>query len=477
MSDDINLQTKIDTEVNKLIINEWGFLDQNWLIIQNKYSHRTENKDIDDIKKIKNELKDKLGFTTVFFFLHVLYTNKEYPGPHREIDKGLILLYHIVCGEPGSKMTRHMKYTTFYKLYKKFWMNDENYEYLYKKVNYCLKNMFSTPLLRLCTSMKINPKLVKHVTCYIDGHDSRINYVNTDIKREILYSYKLKTAGLRTQIIADTNEMIVNVSRSEFCSDASDGNMMLNMKIYRILNQTDCMACDGGYNLFIKKFEEICIEKSPNNIINDDNFVYPVRKEPGINLNKTESHFNDVFGSFRSGIENQFSVLGSKFKRFNNNTNATKIDNIKYYNLQFKVACLLKNTNKFVEKFNIIEQPHHKLWYNDNFEFPSKTKLIDIVILTDMELKEKTERLKNIQINLSNSMEDLQIIENNDYESDNGINNNCRRNDNNISSEDDVPKEYNKKKKKRKTRGKNRNKDIDIADFRILDSVVIEKYT
>jgi hypothetical protein len=64
-------------------------------------------------------------------------------------------------------------------------MNNENYEYLYKNINYCIKYMFSTSLLRLCTSIKINPKLVKHVTCFIDEHDSRTNHVNTDIKREI----------------------------------------------------------------------------------------------------------------------------------------------------------------------------------------------------------------------------------------------------------------------------------------------------
>ena len=45
------------------------------------------------------------------------------------------------------------------------------------------------------------------------------------------------------------NEMVINVSRCEFCSDASDGNRMLNMKIYKTLSKTDCMACDGGYNL------------------------------------------------------------------------------------------------------------------------------------------------------------------------------------------------------------------------------------
>ena len=77
-----------------------------------------------------------------------------------------------------------MKYITFYKLRKKFWMNDENYEYLYKKINYCTKYMFSTSLLRLFTSIKINPKLVKLVTCFIDGHDSRTNYVIQILKEK-----------------------------------------------------------------------------------------------------------------------------------------------------------------------------------------------------------------------------------------------------------------------------------------------------
>ena len=86
--------------------------------------------------------------TIVFFFLQILYTNREYPGPHREIDKGLILLYHILCGESGSKMSRHIKYnTTFYKLYKKFWMDDKNSEYLYKKVNYYMLSYICFPHL------------------------------------------------------------------------------------------------------------------------------------------------------------------------------------------------------------------------------------------------------------------------------------------------------------------------------------------
>ena len=48
-------------------------------------------------------------------------------------------------------------------------------------------------------------------------------------------------------------------------------------------------------------------------------------------------------GSFRTKVENQLSEIGNKFYRFNNNKSIIKIDNIKFYNLQFCVACLLKD--------------------------------------------------------------------------------------------------------------------------------------
>ena len=59
-------------------------------------------------------------------------------------------------------------------------------------------------------------------------------------------------------------------------------------------------------------------------------------------MNANERHFNDVFGSFRSKVENQFSEIGNKFNRFSNSNSIAKIDNIKFYNLQFRLACLLK---------------------------------------------------------------------------------------------------------------------------------------
>ncbi|KAI9245571.1 hypothetical protein BDA99DRAFT_447831 [Phascolomyces articulosus] len=48
------------------------------------------------MSEIKTELKKKLGYTSIFYFLNELYTNIEYPGPYLEIDKGLYLIYHLI---------------------------------------------------------------------------------------------------------------------------------------------------------------------------------------------------------------------------------------------------------------------------------------------------------------------------------------------------------------------------------------------
>jgi hypothetical protein len=62
----------------------------------------------------------------------------------------------------------------------------------------------------------------------------------------------------------------------------------------------------------------------------------------------------------------------------------------------------LKNIQNFVEKFNIIEQEQHKIWINDNFDFPSEMRLIDIVYTNQMEQMEKIKDLNKIQMELLN---------------------------------------------------------------------------
>lgn len=195
-------------------------------------------------------------------------------------------------------------------------------------------------------------------------------------------SHKLKTSGIRTQVLADINDMITAVSSSKLCGESSDGTMFLNMRLYNKIDKRDCVALDGGYALFIKQFEEFRINKGFER--DDNNFFYPIRKEIGESLSAQELHFNKTFGSFRSIIENQFSEIHNKYKRFSNNSSTVKTDDFKYVNIQFKVACLLKNIQKFVDKFNIIIQPHHKLWEGKNFDFPTEKKLVDVVFTNEI---------------------------------------------------------------------------------------------
>jgi len=285
-------------------------------------------------------------------------------------------------------------------------MNEVNYKRINKIVKNSFDNMFSTLKLRILSAHKNNPELFKHVTLILDRHDSRFNYVDTEIKHSRLYSYKFKKNGLRTQIVSDMNDMILFISKSNFCSDSSDGTMFLNMKLYNKMENKDILAIDGGYTLFIQQFIDIASEKKYN--FSDDNFVYPIRKKINESLSITEIHFNKIFGSFHSKIENQFSEISGKFNRFNNNKSVVRMDNVKFYNLQFKIACLLKNISKFVELFHIPTLPHHKLWEVENFEFPLEKKLIDIVVSNDKQNKDKLNKM----IELQNSFLNLNIINN-----------------------------------------------------------------
>jgi len=70
-------------------------------------------------------------------------------------------------------------------------------------------------------------------------------------------SHKLNSPGLRIQIVTDSNQMILYVFKSEKCGKGSDGTVFLNIKWYNKIHIGDCIAMDGGYNLYIKKFKVV----------------------------------------------------------------------------------------------------------------------------------------------------------------------------------------------------------------------------
>lgn len=89
------------------------------------------------------------------------------------------------------------------------------------------------------------------------------------ILKKRLYSYKFKNKGIRTQIVTDINDMTLYISKSEFCSDSSDGSMFLNMKLYNKMNKNDVIAIDGRYTLFVNKLIELAKEKGI--LLNEEN--------------------------------------------------------------------------------------------------------------------------------------------------------------------------------------------------------------
>jgi len=447
----IKYKNDLKIEINKLVLNNWNFLNENWKIINYKYKHRTEIKYIKLIDEVKEELLNKLGYTSVFFFLNVLYSNIEYPSPYIEIEKGLMLLFHLTSGYTSKNMKKHVPYTSFYAFYKKFWIT--NYDTLNKKVNHCLLNMFSNLKIRILSALIKNPKNFKNITLLLDGHDSSISYDKPDISIQKRWSYKLKSSGIRTQVVSDINDMVIYVSYSDLCGKSNDGSMFLNMKLYNKILKQDCVAIDGGYTLFIKQFEDLCNNKGYD--LDDNNFFYPIRKEINEKLNEQEIYYNKVFGSFRSKIENQFQELFNKFKRFSNNNSTLKTDDIKYINLQIKVAFLLKNIEKFCDTFNIITQEHHKLWKTKDFDFPQEDRLIDIVYNNEMKQINKFKILTEIQndflkININENMiidESINVSESNN---------------NNIDEESDIDfPELKQSTKKRKKRTNKSNKNIE----------------
>lgn len=210
-------------------------------------------------------------------------------------------------------------------------------------------HMFSNIKIRIQTAIINNPPLFKHITLYLDGHDTRATYINKD--KTSYYSYKLKKTGFRTQVCADINNMILFVSKSAPCSSNSDGTMLSKMKIENKIHNLDCIALDGGYTLFL------------NDIINDDNdlkinnFNYPIRKQKHIELTDEEKRYNEMFGSFRSKIESKFAEIGNTFERFNNKK-SIRTNDMDTFNLQFKIGCLLFNIKNFVKLGGIIHESY-----------------------------------------------------------------------------------------------------------------------
>lgn len=340
-------------------------MGEEWPTRELPNNHRTGIKIVGHIKDVKETLVKRLGPLPVFFFLVVIWSGTLYPGPYRDVEKGLLVLYHLVTGKTMVEMSPHIPKSSFHAIHTDFYKDRRRMHA--KQISYLLATMFSTFPLRLMCAKLVNPPLFQHVTLHLDGHDTRLSC--EEKSSADMYSYKLKKAGVRTQVCTDCNGMAILVSKSLPCKDNNDGTMLLGMKIHKHIHPLDCIAVDGGYTQFIKKLVE-------DNDLTKKNFCYPIRKHRGKDLAEDEANYNNIFGSFRSQIEASFGDLGATFAK-HNNRRPVLVSKIETYNLQLQLCLLLMNIKKMVKHLEIELEPIHSAWMRDGFDYPAKNGALE----------------------------------------------------------------------------------------------------
>jgi len=200
----------------------------------------------------------------------------------------------------------------------------------------------------------------------LDGHDSRASYGEG---KEKMYSYKLKKAGLHTQVCIDINGMVLFTSKSASYKNNNNGTMLVEMGISDKIHEMDCIAVDGGYTQHIGAL----LDKDEG--LDAKNFAFPIRKKRLQPLHQEEATFNSSFGGFRSMVENTFGDLMRTFSK-HNNREPVRISSKKEFNLSFRLCLLLMNVRNFATATSIEILPHHRAWMEPGFDYPTEKKLI-----------------------------------------------------------------------------------------------------
>lgn len=413
----MDARVKLQKEYEKLINSNWNFLDNDYTHIEKKHYHRTELQEIKLIDKMKEEIVKKLGELPMFVFITDFCNNFNIPGPYNDIDKAIIIIYHLIIGISINQMETYLNYTNFFRMYKYIYIT--KYDELNTWINNIIYNCSSNKNIRILSSFISNPELVKHVTLILDGHHNRIIYENVTVDQKILYSWKLKSPGLNTQFIIDINDIVVYISESLPCKDNNDDKMMINnINFSKFFSIYDNLCFDG---LYINTLHETIAKFSLRNLeLEESNFTFPINKQKKIKLADDEDKLNRYVAGFRSKIESYFANLGKKFNRFDAK-NKIRVTKLETYNIQLRLCCALLNIKKIVDITNIIMEPKYSKWMEKEFNYPDinniicKTKTV-IFKINNMKL------MKQRQLDtLTMLLNDIEIVEDDEINDNNMI--------------------------------------------------------
>lgn len=408
-----NVNHEFNQAFGDLITRHWSFMNAEWPVVEKSKYHRSSIKEIPSIGMVKEKLAQSLGYIPVFFFLVILFGTRDYSGPYSNVEKGLLLLYQLITGASIADMQQFIPKSSFHQLYKEFY--DKQGGDLSRRISKYLSTMFSNVRIRLLSAAQKNPADFRHVTLFLDGHDTRASY--SGASSSAMYSYKLKKSGFRTQVCIDVNDMILFMSEPAPCRDYNDGTMFAQMDIGNKIHRLDCVALDGGYNQVV---EQVVADSSPLSL---RNFCCPIRKQPGVPLTSSEALYNKLFGSLRSRVEATFGELVTTFHKFSHEV-PVRVTTVGTFQVQFQLACLLLNIKTFVRMLNIQPLPHQSLWLQAAFDFPSISSLGSTPIITDnieRKLAEATELLQLQQEFLTMGITDDDVENISEDEDENGF--------------------------------------------------------
>jgi hypothetical protein len=367
------LKLKLQNEYENIIKTKWTFLNNNYINENINYHRKEDLYEIRHIQDIKKEIFDKIGPLATFAFITDFCSNFKLPGPYNEVDKALVVLYHMVCGLSINQMILYMDVSNYFRIYRYIFI--KKYDELEKWINDLMNNnYFSNKNIRLLTSFIMNPENFKHVTMLLDGHHNRIIYENINIDKNELYSWKLQKPGLNTQFIIDLNKIVLYISESLPCRDNNDDKMFINnIEFKKFFTSYDNICFDGLYENTLLE----TIQKYEKNIdMSISNFTYPIKKLKNITIDEDDEKFNKSMASFRSIIETFFADLGNTFKRFHGKNNI-RVTKLKTYNIQLKLICILMNIKKFSEISNLnLSDSKYIYWTLNNFDYPRNSDIL-----------------------------------------------------------------------------------------------------
>jgi hypothetical protein len=135
-------------EHKQLVVNQhWGILKENWSTMEAGKYHHTKVKQILGIQTIKQHIADQIGYIGPYIFLNEFFSRYDWVLPYHNIEKGLLLIYHLLTSNSYAEMGQYIPQSSFLELHNNLFK--KKYHEFDQWLDEKLLNMFSSPEIHI----------------------------------------------------------------------------------------------------------------------------------------------------------------------------------------------------------------------------------------------------------------------------------------------------------------------------------------